>query len=340
MGRIYAQLMRPALFALPAEAAHRVALAALGLPAPWGLIGGAAPTPSLDFEIAGLRFANPVGLAAGFDKDCRRLAALGRLGFGYLVGGTVTLEARRGNDRPRIGRYVAQRSLVNAMGFPNRGAQAAHAVLRDTRGKTATLVSIAGSSVSEVIRTSELVAPFADGIEFNVSCPNVRWGRSVDTEAMLSETLPKLKRTVGKPIFVKLPPYRVGKEREAVISLVRIAVECGADAITASNAFPVTSRRMALGTGGLSGKAVFADTLRIVADIYRATHGRVPVNACGGIFDGDDALACIKAGASTVQVYSGFAYQGPRVVREITARLVEATATSNRRLNDIIGISA
>ena len=115
-----------------------------------------------------------------------------------------------------------------------------------------------------------------------------------------------------------------GKERDAVLSLVRIAQELGADAVTASNTFPVGSRHMATGRGGLSGRPVFQDTVRIVGDIHRATEGGLPINACGGIFTADDARACLHAGATTVQVYTGLIYQGPRIVRNLTSGLLES----------------
>lgn len=336
MGRLYASLVRPALFQLSAETAHRLAGATLGLPLPWAAVGATPRSPALRVGLAGLDLANPVGLAAGFDKDCRHLDALGRLGFGYVIGGTVTLEPRRGNARPRVGRYPDRRSLVNAMGFPNAGASAARLRLDRLARTTTTLVSISGSTPAEVVATFEAVEPAVMGIEFNVSCPNVRWGRDVDTERLVRDTLPRLKAMTTKPVFVKLPPYREAREREAVLALVKVAADAGADAITASNTHPILAPELALGTGGLSGREVFLDTVRIVADIYRETGGRLPINACGGIFDGDDALACIDAGATTVQVYTGFVYEGPRIVRSIARRLLEALGP-RPSLGDLVG---
>jgi dihydroorotate dehydrogenase subfamily 2 len=336
VGRIYSSLLRPPLFALPAESAHRLANATLGLPLPWEAIGATPVNPALEVEIAGLKLRNPVGLAAGFDKDCRHLASLGRLGFGYVVGGTVTLEPRPGNALPRVGRYPARRSLVNAMGFPNGGARAARTRLDRLSRSTTTLVSISGSSAAEVIAAFEVLEPAAEGIEFNVSCPNVRWGRDVDTEALVQETLPRLKRMTAKPIFIKLPPYREPREREAILALVKLAAEAGADAITASNTHPIKAPEMSIGTGGLSGRDIFPDTVRIVADIFRETGGRIPINACGGIFDGQDALDCIQAGATTIQVYTGFVYEGPRIVRNIATRLLQAV-TGKMSLGDLVG---
>ena len=149
--------------------------------------------------------------------------------------------------------------------------------------------------------------------------------------------LPRLRGALRKPLFVKLPPYTGEVEREAVLRLVRIAEDEGVDGITASNTFPIQSPEMSIGTGGLSGKAVFPDTVRIVRDIFQVTGGRLPINACGGIFTAADAIRCIRAGASTVQVYTGFVYQGPRIVRDITLGLLKELAASPAGVSGLVG---
>jgi len=338
MGRIYTSLVRPLLFSLDAETAHSVAKFGLGLPLPWSAVGGVAEDAGMNVDLAGLKLRNPVGLAAGFDKDCRRLDSLSDLGFGYVVGGTVTLAPRTGNPRPRIGRYPERQSLVNAMGFPNRGAENAFASLHASHASPR-MVSISGSTSDDVVRLHERLSPVVDAIEFNVSCPNVRWGRDVDTEALLTEVLARLESRHKKPLFVKLPPYQMAREREAILALVKIAADGGVDAITASNTVPIEAREMSIGSGGLSGRAITKDTVRIVGDIYRATAGKVPINACGGIFDGADALACIRAGATTVQVYTGFIYEGPRIVRNIVLGLREAVSTKGT-IRELVGAAA
>jgi dihydroorotate dehydrogenase len=337
MKSFYSSFARPLLFSLDAETAHSVAKFGLGLPLPWSAIGGVPEHAGVDVDLAGLKLRNPVGLAAGFDKDCRRLDALSAIGFGYVVGGTVTLEPRSGNARPRIGRYPERRSLVNAMGFPNRGAESAYVAIQKSQSSPR-LVSISGSTADEVLRIHDRLAPAVDAIEFNVSCPNVRWGRDVDTEKLLTEVLAQLPRD-QKPLFVKLPPYREAREREAILALVKIAADGGVKAITASNTLPVDEPKMSIGSGGLSGRAITQDTVRIVGDVYRATDGKMPINACGGIFDADDAIACIRAGATTVQVYTGFIYEGPRIVRNIVTGLRQAVSRQGS-LRDLVGAAA
>src|SRR2546427_3989263 len=337
---VYRSLLRPLLFQLSAERAHGLAAFALRQPAPWRLIGGTPRDPRLETQVGSLHLANPIGLAAGFDKNLRFLDALGALGFGYLVGGSVTAKPRAGNPRPRIGRYPERQSLVNAMGLPNRGAAAAKRSLEGLLKTAPSLVSVWGERAEDVWTAFEAVAPLADGIELNVSCPNVHSGRDLDAEALLRAVLPRLRGALPKPLFVKLPPYTVEAEREAVLRLVRIAQDEGVDGITASNTFPIQSPEMSIGTGGLSGRDVFPDTLRIVRDIYQATEGRLVINACGGIFTASDAIRCIRAGATTVQVYTGFVYQGPRIVREITLGLLKELAASQAGVSGLVGAGA
>jgi dihydroorotate dehydrogenase len=334
---VYRGLLRPLLFQLSAEQAHGLAAFALRQPGPWRLIGATPRDPRLETQVGGLRLANPVGLAAGFDKNLRFLDALGALGFGYVVGGSVTAEARTGNPRPRIGRYTDRQSLVNAMGLPNRGAAAARRSMEGLLRTAPYLVSVWGEREDEVWAAFDAVAPLADGIELNISCPNVHSGRDRDAEALLRAVLPRMRRALRKPLFVKMPPYTGEVEREAVLRLVRIAQDQGVDGITASNTFPIQSREMSIGTGGLSGRAVFPDTVRIVRDIYQVTEGRLAINACGGIFTAIDTIRCIRAGASTVQVYTGFIYQGPRIVRDITLGLLQELAAYPAGVSGLVG---
>src|SRR5437588_2863713 len=321
---LYRRLARPLLFAFPPETAHHLALLMLRLPLPWRPIGGVQPDPALEVDLAGIRLANPVGLAAGFDKSCRALPALGEIGFGYLVGGTVTRRPRRGNPRPRIARRPSSLSVVNAMGLPNAGAQEAARNLRAARRTAPVVVSIADEDVADVVANHVLREPLADAVELNVSCPNVSWGRDRDNEEHLRTVLAKLAPAKRRPLFVKLPPFRTTSEREAVLAVARIAQEGGANGLTCSNTVPVQDARLATGTGGLSGREVFADTVRIVGEVRDATGGALPINASGGVFTAGDALACIEAGATTVQVYTGMIYRGPRIVRDIC----EGLATS------------
>ena len=315
---------RPLLFLVPPEAAHRIFGLLLRLPLPWAELAGARDLPSIPTELAGLRLANPVGLAAGFDKDARGVRGLSAMGFGYLVVGTVTRAPRTGNPKPRVVRLPDRRSLVNAMGLPNHGAQAAADRLRALRLRTPILASIADEAADDVVANHRALEPWVDGFEVNASCPNVRWGRDADDESHLRElvtTLVSRRARPEAPVFVKLPPFVTASERDAVLALAAVAQEAGADGLTCSNTRPVPEPRISVGRGGLSGSALAERTPGIVSDVRRVTGGAMPINACGGVSGPAVARACLEAGATTVQLYTGLVYEGPGVVRGIVRGL-------------------
>jgi dihydroorotate dehydrogenase len=322
----YSAVGRPAFLALPPEAAHRVANALLGLPLAWRHMGGAPDDPSLRTSLAGIELRNPIGLAAGFDKTCAHLDSLGRLGFGYVVGGTITRAPRRGNPKPRIVRYPDRGSMVNAMGLPNPGAAGA-AVNLARRPRTAPrFVSVADEAVPDAVATVRALAPLADAIELNASCPNVSWGRDRDNEAHLAELLDAIAAETQLPVLVKLPPFDGEVEREVVLALAGIAAEHGAAGITCANTRPHEEPRLEVGRGGLSGRDLSEATPRMVAAVRRATD--LPVHACGGVSTPEDVRACLEAGAATVQIYTGLIYRGPGLVGELCRSLLASPVRS------------
>lgn len=334
----YSAVGRPLFFALPPETAHRLAGAMLGLPLPWARIGHAADDPSLRTTVAGLPLRNPIGLAAGFDKTCARLDALVELGFGYVVGGTITRDPRAGNAKPRIVRYPAKSSMANAMGLPNPGAErAAAALARRMRTMGTRLVSVADEAIEDALEAFSLLEPHADGVELNASCPNVSWGRDRDNEAHVRALVTAMRARSAKPLFVKLPPFTTGVEREVVLVLASIAQESGASGLTCSNTRPVNEARLSAGGGGLSGRALWERTPSIVADVRTATGGVMPINACGGISTVDEVLECLEAGAATVQVYSALIYEGPGIVGALTQGLTRALRTRHTSVGDLAG---
>lgn len=326
-----------ALLRLPPERAHHAALVLLGSPAPWERVGGAVDDPLLHVALAGIELRNPIGLAAGFDKACRRLDALCRLGFGYVVGGTITRHARDGNAPPRIARLTERRSLVNAMGLPNPGADVAAKVLAGARSDRPRFVSIADQDVPDVIETHALLEPLVSAVELNASCPNVSWGRDRDNERHLATLVRELGSRRSTPLFVKLPPFRTDVERDVVLALARIGVEGGADGLTCSNTRPVADARLSTGQGGLSGRDLFEDTPRIVHDVRTATQGVVPVIACGGVASAADVVRCLEAGATTVQLYTALVYEGPALLGRITGDLVRLLRERRAAVPEIVG---
>jgi dihydroorotate dehydrogenase len=337
MGNGYRSVARPLLFALPPEASHLLAQLLLGLPLPWERLGAAEHDPALELSLAGVRLANPFALAAGFDKTGRHVDALGRLGFGYVVCGTFTRRPRAGHPKPRIVRYPRRMSMANAMGLPNPGADAAAATLARVRRTGPRVASIADQDLTDVLETHTLLEPHVDAIELNASCPNVSWGRDRDNEAHLATLLDGLGARRSTPLFVKLPPFRTPVERDVVLALADIAQRGGADGLTVSNTLPVGDRRLSVGAGGLSGHALFGGTLANLREIRGETGRAVPLNASGGIFTAADALACIEAGATTVQVYTGLVFEGPRIVGELTRGLSDALRNRRAALAQLVG---
>ncbi len=321
----YEAVGRRVFFSMDPERSHRLAHRLLGFPLPWRRIGGAVDDPALLTTLAGIPLRNPVGLAAGFDKTCTHLDALGSLGFGYVVGGTVTRTSRRGNPRPRIARDPGRRALVNAMGMPNPGAEAVARILARTARTAPRFVSIADESVADTMATTELLEPFVDGIELNASSPNAGWEHA---SSHTGELVRALRARTSKPLFVKIPPFSAADdERTRAVSMAAAARDAGASGIVCANTVPVTDARMSTGRGGLSGGPLTAETPRIVAEIVDAIAGPVPVVACGGIFTADDVRRCLDAGATAVQVYTALIYEGPGLLGTLTRGLAAAVPT-------------
>lgn len=325
--KTYERLVRPLLFALPPERAQALAEFALRRPTIWRALSPVfqARTGRPHIKLAGLSLANPVGLAAGYDKNCEFLPSLAALGFGYVTGGTVTVLPQPGNPKPRVFRYPREESLVNALGFPSRGLELVAGHLdrgRARGGAVPVVVSVSGVTVDDIVRCHRRLEPLADAIEVNVSSPNTAGLRVFQESAALAELLQEVNRDRSKPLFVKLPPYpHEEAARDLVIGLARACVDNDAGALTIANTRPYRDPRLAVGSGGLSGRLVLEDTLRMVADISAEFAGSVPINACGGISTGDDAMRALDAGAGTVQLLTGLIYRGPGVVRQINREL-------------------
>jgi dihydroorotate dehydrogenase len=330
---MYRHLLRPMLFRLPPEAAQKVADVFLRPVAPWRALSPLlrVDDPRLEVAWCGMRLKNPVGLAAGFDKDCRALGSLAQWGFGYLVGGTVTEQPRPGNPKPRLLRYPARESLMNALGFPGQGLEAAARRLDAARsGTTGTpvVVSIAGTTIDEVVRCHRRLEPLVDAVEVNISSPNTAGLRVFHDPDALSELVGRVSEGRQKPLMVKLPPYPApgtsgGGQREHALSLARACVNEGVDALTVANSRPAQDPGLAMGTGGLSGRTIFPDMVRMVGEIREEIGPDVAINACGGIFSGEDAWDALQAGATTVQMYTALVYRGPTTPRRINRRLLE-----------------
>ena len=364
---VYRALVRPLLFSLPPETAHELALHSLSLLPPKlinRVVGRRCAASSLltatRFD---LTFENPVGLAAGFDKNGIALDGLAALGFGFIEAGTVTLHPQPGNPRPRLFRLPLDRALINRAGFNNAGAAAFAKRLEKHRPNCVLGVSIGKSKITpldqateDYLSSFELVYNVADYIAVNVSSPNTPQLRELQQAEQLSSLLIALqernralqevhRRARPMPLLVKLAP---DMSREQLELSVDVLLRLRIDAIIATNTTisrdDLTTDRAhvaALGEGGLSGAPLRAKSTEMIKVLYDLTKGQTPIIGVGGIFTAEDAWEKIAAGASLVQLYTGFIYRGPGIAREINeglARILKREGLTN--LNAAVGCRA
>ncbi|MBV8686054.1 MAG: quinone-dependent dihydroorotate dehydrogenase [Alphaproteobacteria bacterium] len=318
-------LLRPAVFALDAERAHRLTVAALRrLPA------GAPPRPDpvLATALAGLAFPNPVGLAAGFDKDAEVWRQMLGLGFGFVEVGTVTPRPQAGNPRPRLFRLAADGAVINRMGFNNRG-QAGAARRLGARAGGLVGVNIGANKDSEdriadYAAGVRAMAPVADYLVVNISSPNTPGLRALQDRGALEALLAAVAEAragARPPVFLKVAPDLEAADIDAI---VEVSARHGIDALIVSNTTlsrPALRGRHAGEAGGLSGRPLKTLALRRLEDFRRAAGGAIPLVAAGGIESGADAYARIRAGAGLVQLYSALVYEGPGLARRIARDL-------------------
>ena len=316
-------LLRPLVFALEAEKAHRLTVAALKLLPE----GPAEPDPVLGVRVAGLDFPNPIGLAAGFDKDAEVFGQILRLGFGFTEVGTLTPRPQAGNKRPRLFRLAEDEAVINRMGFNNKGQEAARARLE--RRKRGGIVGInIGANKDSVDRIADYadgaraMAPLADYLTVNISSPNTPGLRALQDRAALDELLAAVMEARGDtPIFLKVAP---DLEPADIDDIAAVAMERKLDALIVANTTisrPPLKSRFREEAGGLSGAPLKALALQRLRDFRSATGGALPLIAAGGIASGEDAFARIRAGASLVQLYSALVYAGPGLARTIAKDL-------------------
>ncbi|HWA47705.1 MAG TPA: quinone-dependent dihydroorotate dehydrogenase [Dongiaceae bacterium] len=332
---VFAALM-PVLRLLPPETAHRLAIQALrwGLaPAEWD-----ADDPRLSVTAFGLRFPNPVGLAAGFDKNAEAWRPARRLGFGFVEVGSVTPRPQPGNPRPRLFRLTQERAIINRMGFNNAGVEAMAARLRgrDSRKRA----GILGINLGKNKETQDAAAdyeigarrlgPLADYVVINVSSPNTPGLRALQGKAPLQDLIGRTHQALlaacpGKapPLLLKIAPDLTDQDLEDIAEVALQGALAGLIVTNTTIARPGgLDPRYAKEAGGLSGWPLFAPSTEILRRLYRLTQGRLPLIGVGGISSGADAYAKIRAGATLVQLYSALVYEGPGLVRRIKRDLL------------------
>lgn len=323
------RLLRPALFTLDPETGHRLAIAALkALPARPPM-----PIPqTLASHVAGLDFPNPVGVAAGFDKDAEIPDQLLGLGFGFTEVGSITPMPQEGNPKPRLFRLVEDRAVINRMGFNNQGGKAALARLQERKAHGGIVGVNIGANKDSADRIADyavmarMMAPVASYLAVNISSPNTPGLRALQDEGALTALLDAVMASRDEagstaPIFLKVAP---DLEPSDIDAISRIAIEKGLGALIVSNTTitrPALRSGHAGETGGLSGAPLKAMALERLRDFRKATGGAVPLVGAGGIASAEDAWARIRAGACLVQLYSAMVYEGPglgaRIVRDL-----------------------
>lgn len=341
------KLLRSLLFKLDPEVAHALTLYALRFtqtvpPALW-MLERAYAAPSKPVEAFGLTFKNPIGLAAGYDKDGIAVSGLSTLGFGHIEVGTVTPRPQPGNPKPRVFRLVEDEAVINRMGFPSLGEEEVmHSLQGMYKGKTRRPKIILGVNLGKnkntpneeaVLDYLELLgnfAPMADYLTINVSSPNTVGLRQLQGRAALHGLLTQLdyqrkfeETRLEKliPLLVKLAPDLTDEELDDALGVI---LDTGMDGIIAANttiARPELRSKHQVETGGLSGSPLRVQSEAMLEKIARRMDGRIPIVSVGGIMNPDDAKRRLDMGAALVQIYTGLIYRGPGLVREIVRSL-------------------
>ena len=332
MFSLYEDLLRPLLFLLDPEQVHEFAIHSLKLASSLPLPSRRDLQSPLRREVFGLSFPNPIGLAAGFDKNGIAMPALSALGFGSIEIGTVTAVAQPGNPKPRMFRVPEAQAIINRLGFNNRGAAAVAQHLRILQ-KTArwpaipvginigkSRVTALENAVEDYLESLCLLRDYGDYFVLNVSSPNTPGLRSLQDPAALGPLCQALRQELGrKPLLLKIAPDLTWKEVDDILA---IAESTAIAAIIATNTtidhsnIPLSSRTQ----GGLSGRPLRDRSYEILK--YIKTKSRLPVVSVGGIMNASDALARFDAGADLIQLYTGFIYRGPGIIRQICKALL------------------
>ena len=338
-------LLRPWLFCLDPEQAHNLTLTNLDRAQRWGLLDKFVSKPVTDPQrVCGIEFPNPVGLAAGLDKDGKHIDALAALGFGFLEIGTVTPRPQPGNPKPRMFRLPEAQAIINRMGFNNDGVEACVARVRKSRywqsggvlglniGKNAS--TPIEEAASDYVLGIEAVYDIATYITVNISSPNTKNLRALQGEDMLRDLLRNLddarkrlsdRTGIRKPVFLKIAP---DLDQDDIHLIADLLVEFGMDAVIATNTTIARDAVQGLEhgeeAGGSSGAPVRAASNAVIKSLKARLGDRLPIIGVGGILSGADAREKIRSGASLVQLYSGLIYRGPDLVNECAKALRSA----------------
>jgi dihydroorotate dehydrogenase len=333
------KLAGPLIRAIDPEDAHGLAIKALKT----GLVPAChceKDPPSLQVKLWGRSFANPIGMAAGFDKNAEVPDALLRLGFGFVEVGSITPRPQSGNPRPRLFRLIEDRAVINRMGFNNEGMEAARSRLEGRKAGQ----GVVGVNLGKNKETLDAAADYelgvtalgslADYLVINVSSPNTPGLRALQSREALDGLVARVRAARDKlekghrpPLLLKVAPDLLPEDRR---DIAQVALARGLDGLIVSNTTIARPGDLVSGhrkeTGGLSGRPVFKPSTEVLADFYRLLEQRLPLIGVGGVASGADAYAKIRAGASLVQLYTALIYEGPALVGRIKRDLAKLLA--------------
>ena len=340
---MYKLIIRPLLFLIDPETVHHFTFRCLRvgcmIPGVKYLLRKLYASDHLQLEkkIFGLTFSNPVGLAAGFDKDAKLIDELACFGFGFIEIGTLTPKAQRGNERPRLFRLPQDGAVINRMGFNNQGAAAAVARLKKRKSRVIVGGNIGKNKVtanedafSDYAQSFEILFPYVDYFVINVSSPNTPGLRALQEKQPLLELLRGIKqlsdsKSHPKPVLLKIAPDLTSSQLDDLVDILQQTKTDGVIATntTISRDHLVTdkNRVSAIGAGGLSGKPLRDRSTEVIKYLRQKLGPGYPIIGVGGIMSAEDAVGKIKAGADLIQIYTGFIYEGPAIVRKINREL-------------------
>lgn len=341
---MYKALIRPLLFLLNPERAHHLTFGLLewvtAVPGALRLFRSlySPQDQKLERRILGLTFSNPVGLAAGLDKDARLIDALACFGFGFIEIGTLTPKSQPGNDKPRLFRLPADQALINRMGFNNEGVDAAVTRLRKRKSGVIVGGNIGKNKVTpndqaeeDYVRCMEALYPYVDYFVVNVSSPNTPGLRELQEKEPLKKLMERVKSVSRsqekvKPVLLKIAPDLTEGQLDDIVDILKTT---GTDGVIATNTTiardnlktPAASVS-AMGSGGLSGRPLRERSTEVIRLLRSKLGPGYPIIGVGGIMTPEDAVEKLNAGADLIQVYTGFVYEGPGLVRRICSRIL------------------
>ena len=323
---VYEQLLRPLLFRLDPETAHRLGRFVLQWEFPWSLSSSRDVGDRLGVKVGDWNLKSPIGLAAGFDKDGAAVPGLQHLGFDYVTVGSILPKPSDGHPHPQLIRYPETESMVNCYGLPSDGLDACAARFKRLtlgRLRTRLIANIHAESVAEYAHCCTALAPHADGVELALRCPNRSDRLSIYPVSQLDSLLSTVRQQwPHKALFVKLPPFANDQEKQNRLELVEHAIHFDLTGVTIPGNWTIPETRLSRGQGSLSGRLTFANNLQTVRAISAVTKGRIAIKASGGVHTGADAFELLAAGSTMIDILTAFVYRGWNTAAKIKAELL------------------